>query len=90
MEGYQLRRTRVRQWSVLDEGGNVVLSGEYPYTAATAVVLTAPPEERERRTAECAAYICASLGQPLAYVRGTLDEELAVMRGVFGLLGLVR
>ena len=90
MERYQLCRTRVRQWSVLDEEGNVVFSGEYPYTAATAVVLTAPPEERERRTAECAAYISASIGQPLDYVRRNLDEEVAVMRGVFGLLRLVR
>lgn len=90
MRRYQLCRTRVRQWSVLDEEGKVVFSDEYPYLPAAAVVLTDPPEERERRSVECAAYISSSLGQPLDYVRRNLDEELAVMRGVFGLLRLVR
>lgn len=85
MRGYQLCRTRVRQWSVLDEGGKVVFSDEYPYLPAAAVVLTGPPGERERRSAECAAYISGSLGQPLDYVRQTLDETLTPMKGVIAL-----
>lgn len=76
----------MRQWSVLDEEGNVVFSDEYPYGPAAAVVLTEPPEARERRAAECAAYISTSLGQPLDYVRKCLDEEVTAIKGILDLL----
>lgn len=88
MRRLQLCRTRVRQWSVVDEAGEVVYSNEYPYRAAAVVVLEAEPEDRELRESECAALISTSLGQPLDYVRETLDYELTTLRALLTILEL--
>ena len=83
MRRCHLCRTRVRQWSVVGEAGEVLYSSEYPYRAAVVVVLEAEPEDREHVTSECASLISTSLGQPLDYVRKALDDEVAAVRALF-------
>lgn len=83
MRRLQLCRSRVRQWSAVDEAGEVLYSSEYPYRAALVVVLEAEPEDREHVASECAALISSSLGHPLDYVREALDDEVAAFRALF-------
>ena len=88
MRRLHLSRRRVRQWSVVDEAGEVLYSAEYPYGPAAMVVLAAAPEARELRASECAFFISSSLGQPLDYVRKALDDEVTAIKGLLSILEL--